>query len=116
MKLRIKSNTIRLRLSKDEVQTLVSDARVSDCCSLIGNNLEYSLKSVADPNMTAEFEAQSIIVNIPSEWIKDWHLNDRVGFESSMDNGCYILVEKDFQCLVPRANEAEDDLYPNPQS
>ena len=47
--------------------------------------------------------------------IKDWHLNDKVGFEAEMDNGCYILVEKDFQCLVPRAEEAEDDLYPNPQ-
>jgi len=116
MKLRIKSNSIRLRLSKDEVQTLVSEAIVSDKCLLIGNSLEYSLKRVEGSKMTAEFLGRSIVVNIPSEWIKDWNTNDKVGFEDSMDNGCYVLVEKDFQCLVPRPNEAEDDLYPNPQS
>ncbi|MGA0257064.1 MAG: DUF7009 family protein [Saprospiraceae bacterium] len=115
MKLRIKSNTIRLRLSKDEVQTLVSESIVTDRCALLGNNLDYGLKAGDGSGMTAAFEGHVIVINIPSEWIKDWHLNDKVGFEAEMDNGCYILVEKDFQCLVPRAEEAEDDLYPNPQ-
>jgi len=66
--------------------------------------------------MTADFLQNVIQLNVPKSYTKNWDTDSRVGFESTSENGLYLLIEKDFQCLKPRAHEDETDLFPNPQS
>ena len=51
--------------------------------------------------------------------VKEWVKTDLEGFDAIMDNGTeeglYVLVEKDWQCLTPR-DEDESDLFPNPNA
>ena len=120
MKLRIKGNSIRLRLSKAEVEKLVSDGFVEEQTTFINTAFRYSLQTeVGIKQMSASFEQGRMDVIIPEIFIKDWAANEVVGFDGYMPiNGTeslYILIEKDFKCL---ANAAEDqsDNYENPKT
>lgn len=115
MKIRINGNSLRLRLSQAEISKLVALGDVTSDCK-IGNNLfSYKIVSKNVPEMYANFEHQTITVYIPQDMIFQWDIDDRIGFNHTADD-LFILVEKDFQCLKPRPNEDESDLFPNPQS
>lgn len=117
MKLRIKSNTIRLRLSQDEVKCLEEETVVTDRCAFPGSELVYAIELKGDiDQMYAEFSGQAIKVYMPESLVQNWSSNDTVGFDAHMQNGTYILVEKDFKCLIPRDSEDESALYPNPKA
>jgi hypothetical protein len=114
MKIRIKGNSIRLRLSQAEVTELVVKGQVMDTCEFIGAELVYGIYSRAVDRISAEMYENKISVVMPSEDLKAWDTDTRIGFEDTMENGTFILVEKDFKCLVDRTNEDESNLYPNP--
>ncbi len=116
MKLRIKSNTLRLRLSQDEVSRLCQDGSVFDICHFGDNHLTYGIRHHNGEEMKAEFSGPRIVVDIPKGWTTDWDQNDLTGFEVTDEEGLFILVEKDFQCLKPREGEDETNLYPNTQA
>lgn len=116
MKLRIKSNTLRLRLSQDEVTRLCQDGSVFDICHFGNNHLTYGLRHYNGEELKAEFSGPRIVVDIPKSWIEGWETNTQTGFQATDEEGLFILVEKDFQCLMPRENEDETNLYPNPQA
>ncbi|MBT8232102.1 MAG: hypothetical protein HKO66_00435 [Saprospiraceae bacterium] len=116
MKLRIKSNSIRLRLTKTEVGQLVKEGIVSDYFIIGGNRFEYTLKSHNALKFSAELKDNHLIILMPSEKISGWDINDKVGFETTLENDLYILIEKDFKCLTERKHEIEDDMYQNPRS
>jgi hypothetical protein len=116
LKIRIKSNTLRLRLSQEEVNRLVKQGDVFDICHIGNNHLAYGIRHSDDDDLTASFVGSRIIVGIPKSFLKGWDTSDKIGFETTDDGGLHILVEKDFQCLKPRQGDDESDLYPNPQA
>lgn len=116
MKLRIKADTIRLRLTQDEVSMLVNEGSVLERCIMGGADLVYGIHKNSGDTLKARFHQNKIEVYIPEDWLVDWDKNDTVGFDGTMENGPYILVEKDFKCLIPRDGEDEENMYPNPQS
>lgn len=113
MKLRINQNSVRLRLTPEEVDTLTSEGTIVSSCLLLNASLEYVLQT-AD-QWSAEISGSRIKISIPETEVRGWHENDKVGFEHHFENGLLLLIEKDFQCLHPRQHENEDHLYPNPE-
>lgn len=116
MKLRIKSNTVRLRLSQNEVTKLCNDGSVFDICHFGNNHLTFGIRDHNGEEMKAEFSGPRIVVDIPKSWVIGWDTNEKTGFEITDEEGLLILIEKDFQCLKPRESEDETNLYPNPQA
>ncbi len=118
MKLRIKGNSIRLRLTKSDVEKICNSSYLEEVTSFGENTFKYCLQSLDNlEKLSAEFKAGTITVYIPSSFVKDWDKNDIVGFDSgSIDkNELFILVEKDFKCL-DETTEDQSDNFENPHT
>ena len=118
MTLRIKGNSLRLRLSKTDVENLAVAKYLEERTSFGSNTFGYALQVKAAGNeLSADFDGSKITVFIPGIFIKDWAVNDVVGFNAtkqvSAAESLYILVEKDFKCL-DEATEEQQDNYENP--
>lgn len=120
MKIRIKGNTLRLRLSQSEVEDVKNEGRTSDSINFGPRKLIYTLQVIEQEEVTASYDGDFIMVNIPPKISQTWTTTDQVGFDAdqALEGGdkLYILVEKDFQCLNPRRGEDESDLFDNPQN
>ena len=120
MKLRIRDNSIRLRLTRNEVDTVGSEGLVKARLSMPGGNgLDYVLESSASiVKPTARFSDGALTVHLPESAVKKWASTEQVSIAADelLDGGdiLRILVEKDFACLAPRQGEDESDMYPHP--
>lgn len=122
MKLRIRDNSIRLRLTRGEVETLREDGLVS-CRTAFpgGRDFQYLLESSpASVNPAAFFSDCIMTVRLPETTVLAWATTEQVSIrgEQLLDDGekIDILVEKDFTCLAPREGEDESDMYPHPDA
>ena len=118
MKLRIKGNSLRLRLSKTEVEQLVVANYLEELTLFGRNTFGYALQVKDDGDqLSADFDGGKITVFIPAIFIKDWAVNEVVGFNATIEvsgaASLYILVEKDFKCL-DEVTEDQSDNYENP--
>lgn len=121
MKIRIKDNSIRLRLTQGEVSTFEKTSKVTASTSFLNDTtLTYSLIWSNDENYSAELKDNHIEVKVPKTDGKAWLEPTQVGMEQLLElkNGDHlrILVEKDFACLTERVDEDESDNFPNPLS
>lgn len=116
MKLRIKGNTIRLRLTQTEVDTVEKGEVTDKTLFPDGNELVY--KIIKGDSFDTEFKDGIVRIQLPSELVDKWAGSDQVtiGHKIDLGNGeiLDIAVEKDFQCLTERPHEDESDMYPNP--
>ena len=118
MKLRIKGNSLRIRLTKTEVGKLADTGYLEEQTLFAGNKLVYALLSVDSGNeLSATLDANKITMFVPHELIKDWPQNNVVGFNASMtvseNETLYLLLEKDFVC-IEETMEDQSDHYGNP--
>ncbi|MEK6247473.1 MAG: hypothetical protein N2C12_04790 [Planctomycetales bacterium] len=122
MKLRIRDNSIRLRLTRGEVDSLRADGLVKARTEFpAGHEFGYELESSpASVQPDASFSDRVITVRVPEAMALAWALTEQVSMEGEqfLDDGgkLTILVEKDFTCLAPREGEDESDMFPNPQA
>ena len=119
MKLRIKGNSIRLRLTKTEVATLCKTGRIEEKTTFPNGLFTYALQAVSSTQlMTANINDNIIEIRISNNLVKDWSSNDKVGFQHIMslenNNELLLLVEKDFVCMDETV-EDQSDNYPNPK-
>ena len=119
MKLRIKGNSVRIRLSKTEVQALSSGTVLEDRTSFGSNRFGYLVKPVMEGDaLYADYENGTIKMFVPKSLLKEWPSNAVVGFESSMkvnaNESLYLLLEKDFKC-IDQTSEDQSDFYDNPE-
>ena len=118
MKLRIRGNSIRLRLTRSEVDRFAADGRVEESVHFgMGKpDFRYVLESLPGTatGAYAEFTNNTILVFVPEEQAGIWVATDQVGIESSEGSVPRVLIEKDFACLKERPGETEDDAFPNP--
>ena len=118
MKLRIKGNSLRLRLTSGEVEELVQKGVVKASIAFPGAHLRYQIISNDHNKLSFELENGLISVAIPNTIVKKWAQSDQVTISDVLPNldgtDTSILIEKDFQCLKPRPGEDESDLFPNP--
>ena len=121
MKLRIKGNTLRLRLTKSEVAAFEENGKYSQDIRFgmgAGQTITYALMASPQEKMGAVFQDNNITVLVPNDLCKEWTSTELVGMDGNMDIGqeeeLYLLIEKDFACLKPREGEDESDNYPHP--
>ncbi len=119
MKIRIKGNTIRFRLTRPEVETLCAEGHIEEKTPFAGNVFNYAVQKRNDAYLNASFIGNTIILHVPANLLEGWDRNDLVGFEHRMDLGekgsLFLLLEKDFVCLDQR-NYDQSDQYPNPKA
>lgn len=121
MKLRIRGNSIRFRLTQTEVARLRSSETVRESVSFPGTSSRffYSLDASDElAKISASFHDGEVRVAIPVLLIQSWAQGDQVGMEENellTDGGkLRVLIEKDFRCLEPRPGEDETDNFAHP--
>jgi hypothetical protein len=120
MKLRIRGNSIRLRLTRPEVELLAATGRIVESTRFPGSGrLTYAIEvasSISEPS--AEFDGARICVRVPRAFAETWPTSVETGLlsqQSLPDGGTLrILIERDFECLSPRADESQEGAYANP--
>lgn len=118
MKLRIRGNSLRIRLTKTEVGTISTIGYLEEETNFGNNKLLYVLQRIDEGNaLSAAFEANTITMFVPSSLIHDWTVNNIISFDAHMpvdeNKSLYLLLEKDFACL-DHTTEDQSDNYENP--
>ena len=124
MKIRIRDNSIRLRLMQSEVKQLEQQGLIekhiqfgTEANSLLTYRLE---QNSVHTTIQANFINNCITVFIPEQMGKEWAGSNEVSLSNqhTFNEGkeLSILIEKDFQCLTDRPGEDESDAFPNPNT
>lgn len=122
MKIRIRDNSVRLRLTRGEVEAINANGVVTSMTGFPGSReFRYSLESSpASVNPAAFYSDNEIRIRLPETVVHAWATTEQVSIEGEqvLDDGqkLSILVEKDFACLAPREGEDESDMYPHPNA
>jgi len=121
MKLRIRGNSLRLRLTQGEVAAIAADGLVAEHTAFApgGAALGYRLRTdEAASRVKASFGNGEIEVVLPAATAERWAASDQVSIEVEQPIGdggkLTILVEKDFACLTERPGEDDSDAFPHP--
>ncbi|MEO9512104.1 MAG: hypothetical protein ABJN84_02220 [Flavobacteriaceae bacterium] len=119
MKIRIKGNSVRFRLTKTEVDTFCETGSFSEQTTFNRSTFTYRLFAKEEISaLEAEFEDNTITMVLPKKEANIWSSSSRVGYDNTMrlKNGeeLYLLLEKDFVCM-DETIEDQSDNYPNPK-
>ena len=105
MKLRMQNSSLRLRLSRPEVDAIGRGERLESSAHFPnGTVLIYVLSESTGPEITASFAGNCIEIQLPRRVAREWALGGDVSLaaEQSTANGSFsVLVEKDLTCLHP---------------
>ena len=112
MKIRIKGNSLRYRLTRSDVDTFAKAGYLEEQTNFGGEVLIYALQSSDAAELSATFANNKITLYMPYVMASEWTGTDRVGYENKTPD-FYLLVEKDFKCL-DNVEEDQSDNYPNP--
>ncbi len=120
MKIRIKGNSIRIRLTQTEVKNFADNGYIEEATEFIDNKLFYALAASQQvTELSAQMVDNKITLLVPENIAQNWTTTDLVGFENKFDIGndkkLFLLVEKDFVCL-DNTFEDQSDMFPNPNA
>ena len=123
MKLRIKADSLRLRLSRSEVAKLLAGDCLEETIHFTPApvaKFTYALQretSLSRPNV--QYSNNKLTILIPAERANAWGVTDQVGIAEDIGLGnlgsLSLLIEKDFACL-DRSEEDNEDTFPNPNA
>jgi hypothetical protein len=123
MKLRIRENTIRLRLKRAEVEQIASGQSIVEETHFPESVLTYRLEANGADEVSASFEGGNLAIRIPIDEARQWAQSDQVSIVAEQpigDSGTLsLLIEKDFMCLSPghhRPDEDDVDTYAHPEA
>ncbi len=123
MKLRLRENSIRLRLLQTEVTQLREIGNVSERI-IFGVNptetLTYSLRiSGETEKIFAQMVHNQIEIFLPLKLAENWADTNEVGLYETQEIGdlrnLEIIVEKDFVCVDRPFDEDNKDAFPHPK-
>jgi len=108
MKLRIEDNTLRLRLSPEEVTSFHQTGRLETIVSLgpsVSDRFTYALQrdeTATDSVPSISYTSGRIVVRLPTAIADAWSLSEQIGIHGSMEVAekqlVHILIEKDLSC------------------
>ncbi len=120
MKLRIRSNSVRIRLSRTEVDALCTTGHLEDATEFGTGTFRYALQ-VKDgiSGLQASFENGVVTMYTPVEFARTWPGNTVVGTSGEMPlpggGHLSLLLEKDFKC-IDNTSEDQSDNYEHPNT
>jgi hypothetical protein len=120
MKIRIKGNSIRLRLTKSEVDTLATTGMIEEKTEFDENSFCYKLQTNNSiDKIDAVLDNNTMTLLLPEHIATEWPNNAIVSHTHTKElkNGksLLLLVEKDFKCIDAPPHEDQSDNYENPQ-
>jgi hypothetical protein len=120
MKLRIKGDSLRLRIGPAEVKRLIETGRIAETIHFTSApeaSLTYALETATQvETITVRHTSCEVAVLLPAAQARAWFEGPQVGLygHAPIAGGMLeIAVEKDFACLDKNIVENED-TYPNP--
>lgn len=120
MKLRLRGNSLRLRLSQTDLRVFLETGAVRETTAFGGDSaVTYALEAVDEEGVRASFEGGTVRVTVPTTEARDWATSERVSITAEQpltasSARLTVLIEKDFACLKTRSGEDESDAFPNP--
>jgi len=123
MKLRIKGNSLRLRVSRSEVARLLAGDCLEETIYFApetGAKFTYALRQEASLSRPAvQYAEKRVVILMPTDQAIAWGVTDQVGIAENIGLGNLgslgLLIEKDFACL-DRNEEDNEDTFPNPNA
>lgn len=123
MKLRLRDNSMRLRLTRGEIASLHNDGACESITTLgpaSDQRLVYRVESTAahDSDVISRIHGgkTTITASIPLADAIALGATDQVGVYFDTAWGLSVAIEKDFRCLDGNREEAESDHYDNPDA
>ena len=120
MKLRIRGNSVRLRLSKGEVARLEETGLVEETVEFgfdAAQKFAYALAASGD-RVNAVFMDNRLTIFVPEDEARRWARGEEIAVSAEQpladEKTLRILVEKDFACFEERPGEDESDLFAAP--
>ncbi len=119
MKLRIKGNALRLRLTQGEIRALADTGQVQERTEFPGGGqLIYRLRSDDEiGELSVGYSGNIIEFRVPSALAQRWCGTDLVTLSGAPRVGAdtvQLVLEKDYACRVPRVGEDERDQFSHP--
>ena len=119
MKIRIKGNSFRIRLTRSEVDQFAEAGYLEETTEFGSNSFVYAIQSMDGiPALEADYEENKMTMYVPSNIPAVWAKNETVGYENNMEIGdgkhLFLLLEKDFKCIDAPAHEDQSDNFENP--
>jgi hypothetical protein len=126
MKLRIKGDSLRLRLGPAEVERLLTDGRVEETIHFAADEnarLTYALELTdASGDLALSYQTGEVTVLLSRDRAHRWSSGGEVSIAGEAAVGSsqlQLLVEKDFACLdrdKDRDTGRDKDTFPNPKA
>lgn len=121
MKLRIKGNSLRLRVTRSELARLSAGESINEAIQFAPEPtavFRYALVSSPETDQVRiRYRDGEITVTIAPEQMRVWGEESQIGIYATLDLGSAgpleIAVEKDFACLDGR-DEDNRDTFANP--
>ena len=121
MKLRLKGNSIRLRVTRSELVRLQAGERIQETIRFSADpkaRLAYVLEVGSHSQLvTTVFADQQITVSVSQDQLKSWSGEHQVGIYASLPvdetTALEVSIEKDFACL-DLSDEDNADTFANP--
>ena len=108
MKLRIEDNTLRLRLSPEEVTSFQQTGRLETVVPLgpsVSDRFTYALQrdeTATDSAPSISYTSGRIVIRLPAAVADAWASSDEIGMRGTMEVSenelVHILIEKDLPC------------------
>ncbi len=121
MKMRIKGDSLRLRVLRPELARLLAGGRVEETIHFSAKpeaSLTYALEIAAGAGETSvRYQPGEIVVALAAADARAWAQEDHVGVYKELRHGSRafsLVVEKDFAC-IEAAGEDQPDTFENPQ-
>ncbi|HXQ63510.1 MAG TPA: hypothetical protein VN787_01545 [Steroidobacteraceae bacterium] len=116
MKLRIKGDSIRLRLTRTEVRSLLEAGIVEETTRFPGGAQLHSVLSTSRGagSIAAGFDGGTLTVSVPPDVARRWGASEDVEIRATLplEGGALeLLIEKDFPCLTARPGEDDSDAF-----
>ena len=122
MKLRIKGNSLRLRVSQSELAKLIQGSTIEDTIQFSpapDAKLTYALEIASSgPDVRVEYVPQCVTVVLSTQAAERWASGHDVGVYGSSETSAgplEVIVEKDFACLDGDPSR-DKDAFPNPNA
>lgn len=121
MKLRIKGNSLRFRVTRSELEAFRKEGRIEETTCLgpeEQSHLRYALEHNAGvETIQLRYQPPELSVVLPGSEAEHWAGSDQVGIYATLDLGSRgtldLIIEKDFTCMHGTAEENRD-AFPNP--
>ena len=123
MKLRIKGDSLRLRVSRSELDRFLRGERIEDTIHFSSEpeaKLTYSLENaVYGASTGVRYSIGHVTVLLSKDHARTWSDNNQVGIYTSVgigsENSLELVIEKDYACL-DRSDEDNTDTFENPHA